>query len=437
MYNANGIAVRLDENRYKKLQIQGGAAPAFSEAVNEFEMKSNKPLVVLVFYPKRRLILIGRGDRRRRVVTAKHRVNIDNAVVLKKPLDETKIFNEIHPNPRTEIKYKLDNGDLLDTRFFQEIIEAIVRLRPELKDHIELLCTDPKIWLEKFTLKEKESLALQKETVSTSLQVSGIEHDEYSDWQPKDLISETSCYLDGLGQTRMREDSMIHADMSLVPGFDEVQNLRGSTSRVFHNRATKLTVTMANRLPLEEQTGADLIYYNETYHSFVMVQYKAMEKDKKGNEKFRFPEKQFEKEIMRMQELHNLISEPPLINKNSDKNNFRLNYNPFFFKFCPRDQLDPLDAKLVRGIYLPIEYWKYLENDPDHLGPRKGRSLTYENVGRYFSNTDFIILVSKAWVGTSREQSEQLKRWIQKIIKTGDSITFSVQQKNDEVLLKD
>ena len=44
---------------------------------------------------------------------------------------------------------------------------------------------------------------------------------------------------------------------------------------------------MANRLPLEQQTGADLIYFHEKYRSFVMVQYKAMERES-GEEKFRW-----------------------------------------------------------------------------------------------------------------------------------------------------
>ena len=44
---------------------------------------------------------------------------------------------------------------------------------------------------------------------------------------------------------------------------------------IFENptdRRQALTVIMANRTPLEEQTGADLIYYNETYGAFVLVQ---------------------------------------------------------------------------------------------------------------------------------------------------------------------
>jgi len=36
-------------------------------------------------------------------------------------------------------------------------------------------------------------------------------------------------------------------------------------------------IILANRMRLEEQTGADLIYFNATFRSFVMVQYKAME----------------------------------------------------------------------------------------------------------------------------------------------------------------
>jgi hypothetical protein len=39
-----------------------------------------------------------------------------------------------------------------------------------------------------------------------------------------------------------------------------------------------------SRLKLEEQTGADLIYYNETYRSFVLVQYKSMDRGLKGPE---------------------------------------------------------------------------------------------------------------------------------------------------------
>ena len=64
-----------------------------------------------------------------------------------------------------------------------------------------------------------------------------------------------------------------------MPGFEAIGEVTHYGSKVFEkteNPAVRLTVIMANRLPLEQQTGADLIYFNEAYRSFAMVQYKAM-----------------------------------------------------------------------------------------------------------------------------------------------------------------
>jgi hypothetical protein len=69
---------------------------------------------------------------------------------------------------------------------------------------------------------------------------------------------------------------------------------------------------VANRLPLEQQTGADLIYFNEAYKSFVMVQYKAMEQ---GNDQAEFRWQagdQFVQEIGRMDALLAELRKIPL-----------------------------------------------------------------------------------------------------------------------------
>ena len=80
---------------------------------------------------------------------------------------------------------------------------------------------------------------------------------------------------------------MLHADLTSLPGFAAIQDAPHIAARTFQSKtdpSVRVTVVMANRLALEEQTGADLIYFNETYRSFVMVQYKALEKgDEEGN----------------------------------------------------------------------------------------------------------------------------------------------------------
>ena len=70
-----------------------------------------------------------------------------------------------------------------------------------------------------------------------------------------------------------------------------------------HDPSIRLTVVMANRLPLEQQTGADLIYFNEVYRSVVIVHYQAIEKRDEETE-FRWQANdQFSEEIDRMEGL--------------------------------------------------------------------------------------------------------------------------------------
>jgi hypothetical protein len=112
---------------------------------------------------------------------------------------------------------------------------------------------------------------------------------------------------------------------------------------------------MANRPPLEEQTGADLIYYNEAYRAFVLVQYKALEKCTQELE-FRWAHgDQFSDEIARMDEFLEALekSEP-----DGDPDGFRLNSNPLFLKFCSRIVFNPDGRGMFPGMYLPLGLWK-------------------------------------------------------------------------------
>ena len=163
--------------------------------------------------------------------------------------------------------------------------------------------------------------------------------------------------------------------------------------------------------------------YNETYKSFVMVQYKAMESDKHGAV-FRIPNQQLTKEIKRMDRV---LAELRKCLSSADRDGFRLNENPFFLKFCPRTVFNPDDTGLVPGMYLPLDYWKRSETDQGLVGPRGGRRLTYQTVGRYFNNTSFVTLVANAWVGTTHTQSAVLKEVIRTIIESGKAVAVAVK----------
>ncbi len=192
---------------------------------------------------------------------------------------------------------------------------------------------------------------------------------------------------------------------------------------IFEGEKKRLTVILANRQPLEKQLGTDLIYYNDTYKSFVMVQYKAMEQEKR-EAVFRIPNAQLTEEIRRMDDI---LAELRKCTPDNDRDGFRLNENPFFLKFCPRIVFSPDDSGLVPGMYLPLDYWRQTETNPALFGPLGGRKLTYQNVGRYFDNTSFINLVANAWIGTTLAQSAVLEKAIRQTLTSGKAVTVAVK----------
>jgi hypothetical protein len=273
----------------------------------------------------------------------------------------------------------------------------------------------------------RESLGYQQQALVTALSIAGLDRDELQEWTPPDQGLPGS-FLDGLPSARLREDPMVVNDLSKVPGFGVIKSLPYNAA-VFESNTERLTVVLANRLPLEEQTGTDLVYFNETYNSFVMVQYKAMDRDDEEGALFRLPSTQLNEEIQRMDKLLKILHSCP---PNNHRDGFRLNENPFFLKLCPRIVFQPDDVSLVPGMYLPLDYWKVLAIHPSLKGPRGGLRVTYKNVGRHFENTDFIKLVAKAWIGTNTNQSSILKNLIREVIKTGKAVAIAVKA-NTEV----
>ncbi|WP_239491451.1 hypothetical protein [Luteitalea sp. TBR-22] len=152
-----------------------------------------------------------------------------------------------------------------------------------------------------------------------------MERDAISDWSPSPQSgAKVSSFLDGLPQARLREDEMLLNDFQNFPGFELVRKMPHGAAQ-FSAQGVTLTVVMANRLPLEEQTGADSIYRNETFGSFVVGQYKAMETET-GGVRFRLPNAQLETELKRMEDLASRLQK---CDADQRLCGFRLASNPF------------------------------------------------------------------------------------------------------------
>jgi len=431
MAKASGFAVLLPKYRTSVFLgcIEEGLR--FAEPVTDFQHSRNVPLVCFVV-SARKVTHISLGRRGTRAGTGLSRLNLDRVEKLSEPISVQRIINRLPKRNAASVRKRFESGGLLTDKGFTAVTEAIRQLAPQASSLLERFSQARTDRIQRLSAKTKDNLAQQKEAVLTALSIAGLSRKPVQDWSPP--AGTPMSFLDGLPSARLREDPMIIHDLMHLPGFDIIKTYPYSAA-VFESEATseRLTVILANRLPLEEQTGTDLIYFNETFQSFVMVQYKAMHREDGPNgvpqTVFRLPNIQLAEEITRMDALLATIQACPT---NTFHDGYRLTENPFFLKLCSRLVFNPDDIGLVPGMYLPLDYWKLLTQSPGIQGPRGGLRVTFENAGRHFDNSSFTAIVSKAWVGTTPSQSAVLKEAIRQTLEMGKAVAIAVKPKKSD-----
>lgn len=429
---AAGYVLRVALNRRQVLLHEaenGGSfyrsSPFVAEPVPKFDHSRRAPLVVFASFEDGKITHIADGKRGASAGTGLARLNMQDLAPLPRPIAFDELKSGVPRRVQAHLERVLTSGGILPPKTLGAFVDRILELEPSVGGRLARFSDRRREALRRFEPRAKENLAFQKETLGIALEISGISKDELLAWQPVD--SSQQSFLDGLPGAQVREDAMLLADFSTVPGFEAIGEVTHYASKVFkkaENPAIRLTVIMANRLPLEQQTGADLIYFNEAYRSFVMVQYKAMEKGRDQDE-FRWQAgDQFVQEIARMDAL---LGELNKVRSGSDPDSYRFSENPFFLKFCRRVVFNPDDKGLFKGIYLPLDLWKRADAAGKLKGSKGGNVLTYENVGRRINNSEFAGLVAGSWVGTSIEQSAILGPLIREVLASGKSVTFAIK----------
>ena len=398
-----------------------------SEPVPKTQMLGKTPMVVFASFRDGYVTHIADGKRGPRAGTGLVLLNLHDLQALTRPFPFGEITSHVPATVRSHLLRYLDQGGVLPRGTRDAFLAFMVEADDTASDRI-LRLTNTARAAERLSRRAQGNLALQKDTVGVALRIAGVEPQPLVAWHSRDHTPRS--FLDGLPEARVREDAMIMADFSTIPGFDEIRGATHVAARTFQGRrdsSNRVTIVMANRMPLEQQTGADLIYFHEKYRSFVMVQHKAMERVG-GAARFRWQAgDQFAKEIARMDSLWRAINE---VGTGDAPAAFRFSNNPFFMKFCPRVVFDPASTAMFKGMYLPLDLWHRLTRANKLKGPKGGNVVTFANVERAMNNTEFIRLVSKSWIGTSAAQSDCLETLIKEVIMTGKTVTLAVGHKD-------
>jgi hypothetical protein len=185
-------------------------------------------------------------------------------------------------------------------------------------------------------------------------------------------------------------------------------------------------VINVNRMAAETTLGVDLVYYHETYDAFVMVQYKRMHTEKvDGLDRAVYrPDANHAGQVESMRRIG--VAEP-----GGDPLRYRLNHGACYFKLCNPRAFDPYPTELLKGMYLPLEFFEALRLSGSVDGLRGGAAFSYENVHRRLSNTLFIDLVQHSWVGSSGEISERLRSAVEYMVSEGRSVILALEHGGD------
>jgi hypothetical protein len=232
-----------------------------------------------------------------------------------------------------------------------------------------------------------------------------------------------------LGTVRLLEDAVIEHDARWMPGWRLADSsLTGRAT--FERQGERLDVFTANKRPLEELFGVDLIYLNEARGALVMVQYKMLETGERARRRVETElsaydevdeeewtvriNEQFRDELARMRRFDQDL-EP--------EGAYRLHPGAFFFKLVRRRA-----ATNSAGILLSLGHLDQLLAAGELSGPRGGLRLSYRTLdGHYLRTEPFVELVRSGYVGTRGATTAHLQALIDASLDGGKAVVAGLQ----------
>jgi hypothetical protein len=354
-----------------------------------------------------------------RVANYKTRITVSDVNELDGPVPIGELLAVLDEPLRSTVAHRLQTGGRLPLDAASGLREALNRLRPGLADiwrELEGVAdrTRSLLWVDD----SEPIVAYERDAYGLVLSIAGMERAEIlSGWTDNPRVP----FLEGLAEFRVTEDNLIAHDAQVFGDWDRLRSsIIGITS--FHKGGRELIVVNANRTPIEQTLGVDLLYYTHDYEAYVLVQYKRLRKGSKAWEFRPSGDRNFAPELARMR----AIARPGP--DKGDPNDHRLGENFCFIKFCkPTTRLAAAaSGELSAGMYLPLDYFDKLVASEQITGPRGGVVVSYDTVGRWLSNSSFISLVERAWVGTRGLTTAQVTEVVEHALAAEHSVVLAV-----------
>ena len=284
-----------------------------------------------------------------------------------------------------------------------EVLKRLERQRDQSRERIDR----PGVMI---VAQQRDTIGLALDTFDPSRR---LRKRALQEWTPSEG-DRLKSFLGGL-PVQTIEDQVIAKDASFFAGATRTRHT--VLGAVFQLDDRQLEVFNVNRHRIEESLGVDLLYFNEMFNAWTMVQYKLME------QRHYRPDVSFDRQLRKMQQFR--IDEPDAWQVECGPSSYRLCGDGFYFKLCTRVQLEVLSESLLPGMYLPRQFVEAILDDVSLRGPQGGRVVTFENTGRHLTNTLFTDLVRDGWIGTREVSSLRIGEIVKEALSWKRSVVLA------------
>ena len=318
-------------------------------------------------------------------------------------------------------KHTLPSSGLLPENVATLTVEGLIDAFPHLDEVVRRLSQSDGLSLPEGV--RGQFLNEQRDQTGLLLEIEGFSRELLREVS---VTPQTPSFLSGLprnGQPRyISEATVLTRDLNRFPGLVEAVTADADW-RLFEGGGRRLFILSSDREPIEKTTGTDMVYFNETMKSFVLVQYKRAIRDRRStrrSELWYYADKNLDDELERMRMVDELYGGKP--------GDFRLFDQACWLKICEPDAEVENPAELMKGMYLAREH--FVDIFENQRGPKDGRRIGYENAPRYINNTLFVQLLKDGWIGTRGTGTEQLGEIVAQVLASRRAITLGISMRS-------
>ncbi|MGK5448733.1 hypothetical protein [Streptomyces radiopugnans] len=375
---------------------------------------------------------VGKSVRRRGARDQDQQLRVTHVRRLRRPLPLAELLDGLTAAQR---RHLVEEGH--QSKGTGEAIRALLlRLRPELTEAVQLIEGAIESW-DFGDSRAAQEVALQRDATLAVARMAGMQASQLAEWDPpaEELYDDTvpPLFLNMVGAARhpdelldppeprpqdpsarsgrmsdqpALEDHLVMHDTRAMHGWlsDETNHVAW---RRFQEHDRTLLVANANRTPAEQALGCDIIFYNVTRHSLVLVQYKKLDAERGG---FYYPNSDgnLAKELKRMRSLDRYAEMRAGL---ADEQ--RLDPSPSWIKLCHPRSVLPHTMEMIHGMYFSRRQFESLCDD-GRLKDGRGGALRfgYKNVPAYLDNTLFTRLVETGQIGTTGTSTDLVRQQV-------------------------